>query len=152
MWIVTFTRLALSLSMLLLLQSCGGGGSAAADPQLRFIVDYLPTATPIAPAGNILVSPFPGDLTIGTQAVAKVELSVGGYPPQVLTAPNSETKDTLQMRWVFALPAGFASGSAPCGLGAYATQVTATDVTGFSLSKSFELCPGTAFETTASSS
>lgn len=135
------------------LQGCGGAESAPTTsqptaPKTRFVINYFLSSF-LFPAGSVQVSPVPGELTIGSQPVAKVELLLFGYDKQELTAPNFQPKVPPQLRYVFRLPETFVSGSYPCGTGAYLSEVRVTDVTGEISSKTFELCPGTPFETNA---
>ena len=131
-----------------------GQNAAAVAPQesqLRFVINYLLTpGSPVSPNGGVLVSPIPGDLKIGTKELAKVELFLFGSDRQELTRTNSEPKAPAQQRYFFKLPETFVAGVYPCGTSQYISQVRVTDVTGFTLSKTFELCPGVAFEISAS--
>jgi hypothetical protein len=131
-----------------LVQGCGGGDAPAASA-LNFVVDYLPAPSAVHPAGAVLVSPPAGQRTIGTNDIASVELLLFGQTRQVLSSPNSEPKDNPQLRYVFTVPSTFAPGLYACGTGQFLSEVRVTDVTGFILSKRFELCPGTESEITA---
>ena len=155
----TSTKLAIT-TMIVLLHGCGGGQSSVATaastkqasptPSLSMVIDYSPTVSPLFPGGTIEVSPAADQMTIGVKPIAKVELLLFGYDAQVLTAPNHQPKDNPQLRYVFTLPATFTSGSYACGTGAYISEVRVTDAAGLTLSKTFELCPGTPLTTAAS--
>ena len=88
-------------------------------------------------------------MTIGNKPLATVELFLFGNAKQELSRPNFQPKDNPQLRYVFKLPDTFTEGAYPCGTGAYVSEVRVTDVTGFTLSKTFELCPGKPFQTSA---
>ena len=151
-----------------LVQACEGGGESLAqtsqtpagqnativmpqESQLRFVINYVITpSSPVSPNGGILVSPITGQLKIGTKEIARVELLLFGSYRQELTRTNSEPKAPAQQRYFFKAPETFVPGVYPCGTGRYLSEVRVTDVTGFTLSKTFELCPGVAFETSAS--
>jgi len=147
------SRLLVAAALLCLLHACAGGSDAASQldgSALRFVVNYFLSQSPIFPAGTVQVSPIAGDLTMGTKPIAKVELFLFGSDKQELTGPNFGPKDSPQLRYVFKLPETFTSGSYPCGTGAFISEVRVTDVAGFVLSKTFELCPGTPLEVNAS--
>ena len=115
------------------------------------MINYVLTpGSAVSPNSCILVSPITGQLKIGTKEIAKVELLLFGSDRQELTRTNSEPKAPVQQRYFFKAPENFVPGLYPCGTGRYLSEVRVTDVTGFTLSKKFELCPGVAFETSAS--
>ena len=121
------------------------------ESQLHFVISYVLTpGSPVSPNGGILVSPVAGQSKIGTREIAKVELLLFGSDRQELTRTNSEPKAPVQQRYFFKSPGTFAPKIYPCGTGQYLSEVRVTDVTGFTLAKTFELCPAVAFETSAS--
>ena len=137
--------------------------------KIQFVVNYLPNGSPIsnlppapappasatAPPASIdvsivLVSPISGKMKIGVNEIAKVEFLLFGSDKQELNRPNSQPKDNPQERYAFNVPPNFISGIYVCGQGTHLSEVRITDVTGSTLSKTFELCPGIPFETQAS--
>jgi hypothetical protein len=158
-------RKFVSLSILGLVQACGGAGGSSdvqssrtslgspgtqQGSELRFDVEYSLNNSPMFfPAGAIQVSPVPGQMTIGGKEIAKVELLLFGHDKQQLDFPNSQDKYDPQLRYVFKVPESFTQGSYPCGTGTYISEVRVTDVNGSSLAKTFEICPGVPFKTSA---
>jgi hypothetical protein len=135
-------RLALVL-IVLLASGCGGGGAsapagspAASTPLIRFAAVYEDDPA-IGAGAKLTIRPIDGSTSIGSNPVARVEISTNNEPPQVLTAPNGSGGN----EYVFALPDYDPNTGVVRNCREYPFKVTVTDSTGFALTKFDEFCP-----------
>ncbi len=105
--------LATATLSLVLVAACGDGGdssapaaSSAPSPTFRFAYE-MPQA-PSYPTGSIIISPPHGRTTISDDGPVRAELELAGFPVQRLDAPNFESTDTVQLKYVFGLPQALA--------------------------------------------
>lgn len=125
----------------IVLAGCGGGDGSA-EPALRFVVAYRAQPSLVFPSGTVMVGPVAPDRSIGTAAIASVELTLYGQPTQVLRQPNFERKEDGIPRYVFPVAAGFSPSAFDCNPGQHPSSVLVTDVNGYAVGKSLDFCPG----------
>jgi hypothetical protein len=118
------------------------GGEASARPPIEFIISYVPNYPSNPVGGIVVVRPPPLRMLIGTAPGARVELRLPYETPQVLNSMNFGPKMPPDHRYAFRVPSTFTPGRFACGPGQPLTEVTVTDVSGATLSRSFPLCPG----------
>lgn len=128
--------------------SCGGGGStptvepATAAPLIRYqgswrgsIVDSTTTAS----SATLTLQALPGQATISTHPVARVEVQLGTSAPSILTAANSTD---AQGRPQYRFDAGPLAELPNC-TGRFPTLqigITVVDTTGFAFTKQIATC------------
>lgn len=135
-----------------MLAACGGGGSSGPAP-----VEQPPT-TPAAPVSSVIrfegfyqpgttdtlaIRPLAGSQTIGTQPIARVEVSTSYDPPQVLAAANS-TDAQGRPQFLFTLPSYLSDFQFRSCMTWVPLRITVTDTTGFAFAKNTIYCPAQA--------
>jgi hypothetical protein len=123
---------------------CASPVAPAAAESIEFVLSYLPAEPMNLQSGIVVVRPPPGRMFVGSAPDATVELRLPYEPPQVLSRMNFGPKAPADHRYVFQVPATFASGRFSCGAGQPLTEVKVTDVGGATLSRTVALCPGVA--------
>jgi hypothetical protein len=133
------------LLSLLALAGCGGSGAPeqpappSSPPLIRFEAAYN-VATPASAGGSIEIRPIAGSTGIGSNPIARVELSTNGETPVILTAPNSA--DTAgRPAYRFTVPFIPSETSRIGCITQIPFRVTVTDETGFSFTKRDTFCP-----------
>lgn len=134
-------RNLITLMLVLLVSACGGGGGGGGDGggnssalTLRFLGVYTTQAT-----RTLSIRPLDGAATIGSNALARVDVLVNDESTLSLAAP-SRVDATGRDEYVFDIPAVAGEAGRLCSAN-LPLRVTVTDVTGFSLSKYATVCP-----------
>lgn len=133
-----------------LLGACGGGSSPPPSPAAEVAgpwVRYQATWTGnhalfagTAPPATLSVGPLPGDASIGSNAVARVEVQIAQAAPVALTAPNStDAQGRPQYLFDFGQLRGPGIPTLDCSPD-FQIRITVVDVTGFSFVKNMTTC------------
>lgn len=133
------------------LTACGGGGDSGGNTQLssgqptiRYVGTFDPNCTSCSSMpgfGSLVIEPTKGTSTIGSRAIAKVELSVDHTPVQTILAPNSSNVAGLAT-YVFTFPHATISTPAithSC-LPTIDLEITVTDIGGYAFKKYLSSC------------
>lgn len=131
-------RKLVPLLLILLLAACGGGGGqsdtpapSSSAPTLRFEAVYT--------GGTLVIHPVTDAPTIGSNALARVDVLVNDRSTLSLAAPT-RVDATGRNEYVFNVPTIVGDAGRMCS--AYMPlRVTVTDVSGFSFSKYTAVCP-----------
>lgn len=122
---------------------CGGGGNPGADdspvaaaPLIRFAAVYEGKPASGASA-RLTIRPTEESSSIGSNPIARVEVSTNNEPPQVLTAANGSSGN----EYVFTVPDYDSNSGFLRVCREYPFKVTVTDSSGFALTKFDLFCP-----------
>ena len=147
----TIMKALLALVIAALVTACGGGGSAppttptpeAAGPWVRYQATWTGnhySTTGSSPPATLSVAPLPGDASIASNAVARVEVQLGQAVPVALTAPNStDAQGRPQFMFDFGQLTGPGIPTVDCSPNLQ-IRITVVDVTGFSFVKNMTTC------------
>lgn len=137
----------LALLFVMLIASCGGGSSPAGgngagpgDSLIRYQGSwrgYRFSSTGPTPPATLTLQAVPGQASISTQAVARVEVQLGQAAPVVLAAANS-TDSAGRPQYVFDF--GQLTDATRCSGSALQIGITVVDVTGFAYTKKVATC------------
>lgn len=143
-------RNVLILLLTVLLSACGGGSPSPSSPATEVPgpwVRYQATWTGnealfvgTGPPATLSVGPLPGYASIGSNAVARVEVQIAQAAPVALTTPNSTD---AQGRPQYLFDFGQLRGAGIPTLGCspdFQIRITVVDVTGFSYVKHMTTC------------
>lgn len=143
-------RNILILMLTVLLWACGGGSPSPSSPAPEVPgpwVRYQATWTGnqalfvgTGPAATLSLGPLPGYDSIGSNAVARVEVQIAQAAPVALTAPNStDAQGSPQYLFDFGQLRGPAIPTLDCSPD-FQIRITVVDVTGFSFIKNMTTC------------
>ncbi|HWI84648.1 hypothetical protein [Ramlibacter sp.] len=126
------------LVLTFLVGACGDGGGGAPEPapEARPLIRFSASIA----SGTVTVAPLAGAASIGTRAIARVELTVDNGAPQMLDRTNASTA-AGQPAYAFAVPppAMPAPPIPRCGA-VRSYEITVTDVGGAMLTKYLTSC------------
>ena len=135
-------RNLITLMLVLLLAACGGGGGGgqgnSSAPTLRFEGVYT-----AGPTRTLTIRPVDGAATIGSNALARVDVLVNDQSTLSLAA-SSRVDATGRDEYVFDIPPVAGEAGRLCSAN-LPLRVTVTDVTGLSFSKYATVCPTGSF-------
>lgn len=143
---IVVMRNVLILMLTALLWACGGGSSPATEvpvPWVRYQAAWTGNQALFVgtgPAATLSVAPLPGYASIGSNAVARVEVQIAQAAPVALTAPNStDAQGRPQYLFDFGQLRGPGIPTLDCSPD-FQIRITVVDVTGFSFVKHMTTC------------